>query len=159
MASNNLEEWLEFLYKPGIDTYAKSNFLDAIEQLALHYPDRRKETINWFNDLIEFYLNASLDQNVIDSDLIAFVICSVMEIDADELLPKIEKLFDKGLVSTGISGSWIEVKNAFSRSRNFNSKKNILSIFDRYENITSTCLLYTSPSPRDRTRSRMPSSA
>ena len=25
--------------------------------------------------------------------------------------------------------------------------------------ITSTCLLYTSPSPRDRTRSRMPSSA
>ena len=27
---------------------------------------------------------------------------------------------------------------------------------DRYEN---ACLLYTSPSPRDRTRSRMPSSA
>ena len=26
-------------------------------------------------------------------------------------------------------------------------------------NGTSTCLLYTSPSPRDRTRSRMPSSA
>ena len=26
-------------------------------------------------------------------------------------------------------------------------------------NITATCLLYTSPSPRDRTRSRMPSSA
>ena len=26
-------------------------------------------------------------------------------------------------------------------------------------NPTSTCLLYTSPSPRDRTRSRMPSSA
>ena len=25
--------------------------------------------------------------------------------------------------------------------------------------LTSTCLLYTSPSPRDRTRSRMPSSA
>ena len=26
-------------------------------------------------------------------------------------------------------------------------------------NLTQTCLLYTSPSPRDRTRSRMPSSA
>ena len=26
-------------------------------------------------------------------------------------------------------------------------------------NVTPTCLLYTSPSPRDRTRSRMPSSA
>ena len=27
------------------------------------------------------------------------------------------------------------------------------------ENLASICLLYTSPSPRDRTRSRMPSSA
>ena len=38
--------------------------------------------------------------------------------------------------------------------------------YDNFENhigknlvITYTCLLYTSPSPRDRTRSRMPSSA
>ena len=30
---------------------------------------------------------------------------------------------------------------------------------DRALKITNTCLLYTSPSPRDRTRSRMPSSA
>ena len=28
-----------------------------------------------------------------------------------------------------------------------------------YERLTGDCLLYTSPSPRDRTRSRMPSSA
>ena len=28
-----------------------------------------------------------------------------------------------------------------------------------YDKVSETCLLYTSPSPRDRTRSRMPSSA
>ena len=28
-----------------------------------------------------------------------------------------------------------------------------------FDNMTNICLLYTSPSPRDRTRSRMPSSA
>ena len=32
-------------------------------------------------------------------------------------------------------------------------------IFDRYCQSIGACLLYTSPSPRDRTRSRMPSSA
>ena len=32
------------------------------------------------------------------------------------------------------------------------------TIINKYIN-TETCLLYTSPSPRDRTRSRMPSSA
>ena len=34
-----------------------------------------------------------------------------------------------------------------------------LTLIDEYSNLDSTCLLYTSPSPRDRTRSRMPSSA
>ena len=32
-------------------------------------------------------------------------------------------------------------------------------VFDDEEGLVSSCLLYTSPSPRDRTRSRMPSSA
>ena len=32
-------------------------------------------------------------------------------------------------------------------------------IFQSFNLLTRTCLLYTSPSPRDRTRSRMPSSA
>ena len=32
-------------------------------------------------------------------------------------------------------------------------------VLDPQHNLSSTCLLYTSPSPRDRTRSRMPSSA
>ena len=44
-------------------------------------------------------------------------------------------------------------------SLNFEDQQNL----DKYKNITITritsCLLYTSPSPRDRTRSRMTSSA
>ena len=33
------------------------------------------------------------------------------------------------------------------------------SLMERINNLNRFCLLYTSPSPRDRTRSRMPSSA
>ena len=33
------------------------------------------------------------------------------------------------------------------------------SIIDNSDNINETCLLYTSPSPRDKRQSRMPSSA
>ena len=35
----------------------------------------------------------------------------------------------------------------------------VLGICNGFQILTETCLLYTSPSPRDRTRSRMPSSA
>ena len=38
--------------------------------------------------------------------------------------------------------------------------RNMVSITDKQDTISDKgCLLYTSPSPRDRTRSRMPSSA
>ena len=40
-----------------------------------------------------------------------------------------------------------------------NSIGNDISLNSIFENADTTCLLYTSPSPRDRTRSRMPSSA
>ena len=37
--------------------------------------------------------------------------------------------------------------------------KHVLAFFAASDGIVNDCLLYTSPSPRDRTRSRMPSSA
>ena len=62
------------------------------------------------------------------------------------------------------SNSWQKVNNTsnivfeFPSGRTENTNNAILSM-DRYEDNLVTCLLYTSPSPRDRTRSRMPSSA
>ena len=38
-------------------------------------------------------------------------------------------------------------------------EKNFLQILDIGEKLAKSCLLYTSPSPRDRQKSRMPSSA
>ena len=50
----------------------------------------------------------------------------------------------------GVGGNW-----------RFNDPSGHSSVFETTHIISSkyTCLLYTSPSPRDRTRSRMPSSA
>ena len=44
-------------------------------------------------------------------------------------------------------------------AQNLNIGGGILSINDDGTDLATACLLYTSPSPRDRTRSRMPSSA
>ena len=48
----------------------------------------------------------------------------------------------------------------FVRAKGFHGPYSSDSLFsDDYQELDSNCLLYTSPSPRDRTRSRMPSSA
>ena len=51
-----------------------------------------------------------------------------------------------------VASSLEEAIEYFSRLKKL-SKKDLLNIY------TVTCLLYTSPSPRDRQKSRMPSSA
>ena len=57
---------------------------------------------------------------------------------------------DKLVVITGLSGSG---KSSLAFDTIYAEGQR------RYVESLSTCLLYTSPSPRDRTRSRMPSSA
>ncbi len=138
IAATNLQACKEFIFRSGIDTYARINIPEMAEQIALHHPERFNEIINWFGDIIKFFLKSSTDDNVIDSDLIGLLICNVIDLKGDELLPLIKQLFEKGIVSKGICGTWIDVKNAIALHDNFDNRNDILSIFDRYKNITST---------------------
>ena len=62
-----------------------------------------------------------------------------------------------------IDGNWLNGGNhtIFLAHEQFGGPQNIVITNNRFgrDFLYSTCLLYTSPSPRDRTRSRMPSSA
>ena len=72
-----------------------------------------------------------------------------------------------GLNSQGVRvpGGFATTAKAFESFLDHSDLKNkineLLSNLDitNIQELTKTCLLYTSPSPRDRTRSRMPSSA
>ena len=56
--------------------------------------------------------------------------------------------------------SWDELKFSDISQKEQNKVENILNLANKFGfNHIETCLLYTSPSPRDMRRSRMPSSA
>lgn len=138
IAGNNLEACKQFMIKSGIDTYARTTFPDMVEQLALHEPDRRGEALQWYQDVIQFFLDSKLEDNVIDSDVIALLVCNLIDIEGSELLSDIEKLFEQGIVSKGICGDWKEVKGALERPDKYDKKKDILPIAKRYEQIVLT---------------------
>ena len=56
-----------------------------------------------------------------------------------------------------LAAAWVTVKGDDDRWMKFGA--GFRSSFSTSNNTNGGCLLYTSPSPRDRTRSRMPSSA
>lgn len=138
IAKNQLEACKQFMYRPGIDTYVRTTFPDMVEQLALHEPERREEALKWFKDVMQFFLDSKLEDNVIDSDFIALLICNIIDINGSELLPEIEKLFEKGFVSVGICGTWEQVCKAFERPDKYDNKKEILSTICRYEEVLSS---------------------
>ena len=71
---------------------------------------------------------------------------------------KTKFIFVLGGVMSGL-GKGISASSVGYLLKSAGLKVNILKL-DPYLNVDpGTCLLYTSPSPRDRTRSRMPSSA
>jgi len=138
IAADNLEVCKQFMFKPGIDTYGRTIFPGMVVQLALHHPERRDEAINWFNAVIQFFLTSNIEENVIDSDFIGLLICDLIDIRGSELLSEIKKLFDRGIVAENVCGDWKEVSEAFMRPERYSNKRKILSIAERYKNVTST---------------------
>lgn len=101
-----LAEWMK---KPGVSSFGKDPIAEAVGQLALHDPARRKEVVAWVDGLMEFFLGCPDDTNVLDTRVITGLVCVAMDLQAAELLPRIEALFAKNLVSELMVGGLEDV--------------------------------------------------
>ena len=149
IANNQLDECKYFMYAPGVYTYAKTEIAKAVEQIVWHQPERKPEVIAWFEDVLTFYLKSDIEDNVIDSDLNGLLICNLIDINAEELIPLIEKLFEKKIVSIGVCGNFSEVKKAFALPENYNHKEKVMSIYERYKHIVTTWAGYKEDDDND----------
>ncbi|MEQ6120347.1 DUF1186 domain-containing protein [Reichenbachiella sp. MALMAid0571] len=138
IAEGQLDELASFACEPGIDTYAKSEISTVIEQVVYHSPDKKEEAVEWFRKVLTFYTQSDIEDNVIDSDLIGLMICNVIHVEAEELLPEMEMLFKLGYVSTGICGNYDEIERDIKMPSKYSHKMEVLGIVDRYDQITST---------------------
>lgn len=82
------------------------------------------------------YLQTETD-NLVDSDLIGFIICDVMEAYFPGLMPLINKLYDAGYVSDDIPGTKEEVNKDFKKIELNKWKYPILSIYEQYDEIVN----------------------
>ena len=142
IANHDLEACKLFVCEQGVNTYARTVFTDMVEQIAYHQPERRDEVIEWFKDVILFFLNSDLEDNVIDSEVIGLLICNIIDLKGKELKPEIKNLFEKGIVSQGVCGAWKDVNKAFDQPNKYDNKREILSVSERYHEITSTWASY-----------------
>ena len=135
LAENSLDTLKTFLLTPGIDTYIKGEISTALLQLYLHNRITKAEMSLFYKEIYEGFLNAEINSNLIDSDLLGFMVCETIYANLVELLPIIKKLFDKGYISEGVCGTYKEVAKDIGIKATHNKKEKILNIFEYYDDV------------------------
>ena len=128
----------DFLIDTNTDTYCKSSASEALAQIALNNPHKRDEVENIFYNFFTFYADISNETKTIDTELIALVICDVIECKFEGLLPLIKKLYEKSYVALGVVGSYKSVEEAFVHEYPYDVRKPVYNIFELYKNILDT---------------------
>ncbi len=130
------------MYNPGIYTNSKSLFPTIAEFVLRNEPQRREEIIEWYRQVIAFFLQCKREDNIIDSVLNGYLVCNIMDAGTRELLPDIKKLYDNELVSLDICGTYDDVAQEFENADRRHRRKNILTMAERYKHVTETWASY-----------------
>jgi len=132
IANNDLNTLKLFLFKPNIYTFGRCVISAVVSQITLHQPERRDEVISWYKEVINYFLENINDENIIDSDIIAFIICDIADFYGRELKNEIINLYKADVVSQTICGSKNDlVKDLLLPADDFHKRK-IMDIHERY---------------------------
>jgi tetratricopeptide (TPR) repeat protein len=138
ISSQQLGALKDFVFSPNICTYARGEVSCCVAQIGLHQPDKREGVIKWFRNVFSQLSNASLNDEIIDSDFIGLAICDTLELRSPELLPEIKRLYELEYVTKSICGNFNEVEQDMFKPEETYFKRDLLNIFDRYKQITTT---------------------
>ena len=132
IANNDLNTLKLFLFKPNIYTFGRCVISAVVSQITLHQPERRDEVISWYKEVINYFLENINDENIIDSDIIAFIICDIADFYGRELKNEVINLYKADIVSQTICGTEKDlVKDLMLPVDDFH-KREIMDIYQRY---------------------------
>ncbi len=137
VANNKRDKCKVFMQMPGINAFHKAIVSEATMLTAVEQPQYRKEVVNWYRDLFNFFLNSKIEDNVIDSNLMGMMIGDVLEFRGKELLPEIEQLHNKQMVDIFVCGDLETVKSEIKEPIDDYYKKDIIDIYDIYKKMQS----------------------
>lgn len=131
---DNLDVLTNFMLTEGLNTFAKSAINDAVIQMYYHAVLPKEKVEKWTENILTVYLNASINDNIIDSTLIGFIVSDLTEMRSVTLLPLIKQLFDKNYVDVAIHGDYSVIKKEINSS-GLDELRKVNSIFELYSNL------------------------
>lgn len=128
---NQVEMLFDFLKVPNLYTYNRVVLFEVLEEIVLHYPEKKAEIYKGYEELLNFYLS-SKDESIIDIDVIGLMVWSLMDLRAKQFEPQISAFFDKDYVNTGMVGTKEVVLENLLSDAPLPEPKPLLSLIERY---------------------------
>ena len=104
LGNQRLTQMQNFAKEEGLYTYSHCMVYPSMALMAAKQPERREEWIAWFKDILQTAISQLPDIRVFDSTMMALIICDLVDIHAKELLPEIKRIYEIGILDTGICG-------------------------------------------------------
>ena len=98
-----------FVLEENLDEWFRLVAVDAVAQVAIKQPERRSEAIEWFREVIQYHLENSENDNLIDSSFLAILVNDIMNCRGIELKEEIKQLYAQGWISNFDNGKLTEV--------------------------------------------------
>lgn len=121
---------LQVLYQPNLEASAKVALIEAMEQFAHHYPERRDEVIDWFGNLLNFYIDNRENVDILDATMTSYIEYSALNLRAAELLPLLKTLHETESIDEMMNGNYEKVEAEMLSEYNRNDKHALPTIYD-----------------------------
>lgn len=109
-----LQKAVQFVTRPLVTEYPKSAVLESLNMMVLADPSYREKVTEALGEMMEAFYTERENPDLMDPEVVGFLVATALDIRADSLLPLIEKLFKENLVALEIAGDFEEVKRAFT---------------------------------------------
>lgn len=134
LGKDRLPTLLSYMKEPGLYTFARCMVSPAVALVARMYPERRSEVIDWFRNLLQFYVEELPRKICCDGTLVGLIMSDLMDLHASELLPEIKAVFATGEVDEGCVGDYSAVeKEILNLSSGWLRDVYKTDIYERYE--------------------------
>ncbi|WP_199223361.1 SEC-C metal-binding domain-containing protein [Brumimicrobium oceani] len=133
LGKDKLDDLQSFLKEPGVSTTSKILISLTLKRIGEIDASRRAEVIQSYSSVLNYFIKADREANVLDSDAIAFVIADIMDLRAKELLPAIVELYNLEYVALWIAGEIDDVKVKLNSDEKESYQGRIFALVEIYE--------------------------
>ncbi len=142
---SKLQLIIDFLKESPGNTGSKNTLAEFLPQFVIHNPDSRNEIIRAIQELFDYFLAHSDNDELMDTEVIGFIVGAAADLHATELMDTIRDLYAKDYVAEYVGGSLEEVEarlNGVEPIRAFPVYENVFDHLATLKPRTSTAMDY-----------------